>query len=140
MSQKSNRRLAFDELKAIAKKSRNGSYFVKRGPIEWTSFEWGTLKRAISIQIDERDFMRSTNKLECALEFAAPVPEDADPGIDDGILDEFDEDLEAIMKAWIAAIDAIGNFVLGFTPGKISEFHDMDFRVQGMTAKFTIEL
>lgn len=140
MTQKSNQTLALESLKAIATKARNGSYFVKRGAIVWEEFPFEKFKRAISIQVDERDFMRPTNKAECALEFAAAIPgTDQHPGIDDGLMDEFLEDAEAIFRAWRQAMDSIGTFVLGFTPGKITEFHDVDYRVQGMTAKFTAE-
>ncbi len=137
---KSNRRLAFDKLKELCRQARNGSYFAKRGVIVWVFFPWENYKRAISIQIDESDFMRSTNRADCAIEIAAKIPgEDELPEIDDALMDEFHEDLESILRAWLRASDEVGNFVAGFVPGKITEFHDIEERVQGITAKFTVE-
>lgn len=139
--QKSNLRLAMESLIGISRKARNGAYFVKRGAIVWEEFQFDRHPRAISIQVDERDFLRQTCRADCAIEFAAAIPGTAEiPEIDDGLMDEFTEDVEAIVRAWRAAADSVGSFVIGFTPGKITEFHDVDYRVQGVTAKFSIDI
>ena len=139
-AKKGNRQLAMDSLKAVAKKVRNGVYFVKRGAIVWGEFAFDKHARAISIQMDERDFMKATNRAECALEFAAAIPgTDEIPEIDDGLMEEFADDAEAILKACLADSDSVGNFILGFAPGKMAEFHDVDIRVQGLIVKFTID-
>jgi len=141
MTKPSNRTLAFRSLKDISKKARNGAYFVKRGAVEWEIFPFPTFPLAISIQVSERTVGQEINKLDCAMEFGAPIPgKDEHPGIDDELMDRFDEDYEAIIAAWRKAADEAGNFVLAFAFGRAEEFHDADYRVQGVTYHFTISI
>lgn len=141
MTQPSNRTLAFGSLKDICKKARNGAYFVKRGAVEWECFPFLSYPLVISIQVAERQVGAEINKFECAMEFVAPIPgKDDQAGIDDHLMDQFDEDYEAIIAAWKQAADGIGNFVLSFAFGRAEEFHDADYRVQGVTFHFTISI
>lgn len=141
MSKPSNRRLALQKLKEIAKKARNGRYLVKRGAMAWMEFPFAKYKYALSIQVDSRDWLAEQISADCALEFAAAIPGSEDlPEIDDELMDEFGDDADAIILEWLRWADDLGNVVAGFSAGKVTEFHDTDIRVQGLTAKFTIQL
>lgn len=141
---KSNFRLVMEALKAIAKKGAAGAYFVKRGAIVWEEFPFPKYPRAVSIQVDRRDFMKAENRADCAIEVAALIPgSDEVPEIDDGLMDEFTDLAEFIIGTLKRDLnpdnsDSIGAFAFGVFVGDITEFHDVDFRVQGITAKFSI--
>lgn len=130
-------------LKTLAMRSRSSSYFVKRGPIEWSTFPFETKgSRAISIIHAHGNFLPSDGKhlSTIAMEAAARTPSrEEDTEIDDGLQDELIEDLEEIVFDLQREKDDRGDtvaYVVG--KGTVRGFHDVSLRVQGVTAEFNV--
>lgn len=140
------RRLLLETLKASAKKVRNGRYFVKRGAINWTAFDFDKHRFAISIQMDDFGFIRVNGIKEAtiSMEVFARMREQKEveiPEIDDAITDEMVEDVERIIAELRQAADPQGDAValrIDANSANIIEAHDVALRVQGVVTTFTV--
>jgi hypothetical protein len=140
----SPRAVAMEKIRDLASKVRNGSYFVKRGPIDWAAFPFSDYPRAIAIMIDSATFVKMSgqNEAQVALEMFLAVPESsARPQIDDGLMDELIADAESIVLELMRAKDSADFpvvFRLSQETASFVEAHDMDMGVQGIIVNFTI--
>ena len=134
----SPRKVMMDTFRQLCRDVRGGVYFTKRGPIDWSSFNCGEQERAIAILIDDHSFMKDINDASITFEIAGRMiqPEQR-PDLDDGLLDEFIDDAEWIIRSLIDSVDTQGDPVVlkaGFADARIVEFHDVQLRVQGIIA------
>lgn len=134
----SPRKVALDTVKALAKKVRSGAYFVKRGAINWTTWDFEKHPRAISIQLDRVTLFKvnGMNDGVITLEmFSRMSSKEVPPEIDDGVMDELLEDAEAIFLGLMSAEDKQGDSVvtkLEQDSTEVVESHDTSLRVQGI--------
>lgn len=142
----SARKTVLDTLRASTKKVGNAGYFVKRGAINWTTFDFTAHARAISIQVDNYGFLKVNGVKEATLtlEMFARMPEQPEgalPEIDDALLDEMIEDAEKIVADLRAAQDKQQDaVVMKIDPASanITEAHDVALRVQGVVVTIVV--
>lgn len=139
---RSPRYTALATIRRLATEVRGGAYFVKRGPIDWSSFPFTKHERALAIMVDEQTLFQSINTATVTLEVAGQLsnPEDQ-PELNDGLMDEFTEDLEWIARSLMNSTDDQGDSVitgLNLKDATAIEFHDPQFGVQGMILNFNI--
>lgn len=139
---KSPRHVLLETIKTAAKKVRNGAYFVKRGPIDFIAFPFAKYPRAIAVSVDSQTFLPPNGlyDAELSLTFAAEIPENPeDPGIDDGLMDQFTDDAEVIAHSLPSSVDIQGDAVALKVVGRsVEEFHDLDMRVQGVIVHLNV--
>lgn len=130
-----------DKIKALAKSVRNSAYFVKRGYINWATFDFTSYPRAISILVDEERLLRDTKGFADArisLEIFTKIPPSTDPPqIDDGVLDELIDDARWIVEQLEQARNAQGDpvvFKISRNTSALVESHDATLEVQGIVA------
>lgn len=140
----SARKVVADTLKVLCKRQRGRRYFVKRGVIEWATFDFGAHPRAIGIMFDEIEILRESGMYDAqvTLEMGVALPSAQEPvEVDDGLLDELIEDAEEILKALQQAANGSTEpviFKLATQTARVREWHDVDLRVQGVVASVTI--
>lgn len=134
-----------DTLKELCKKLRGGSYFVKRGPINWAEFPFEKYPRAIAILVDDQTFISSTGiqKASMSIEVAGSMPSPKDnPEVDDGLLDEFFEDVSLVLLSLREAKQGRGEDPVVFdvtADATATEFHDSTLKVQGIMVFFRVQ-
>ena len=135
----SPRKVALDKVKELAKKVRSGGYFVKRGAINWTTWDFSKHPRAISIQLDRVSLFKvnGMNEGTITLEMFARMssPKEVLPEIEDEVMDELLEDAEEIFLGLMSAEDKQGDSVvtkLEQDSTEVVESHDTSLRVQGI--------
>lgn len=132
-------------IRASAEARGNKRYFVKRGVINWATFNFASHQFAMSMLIEDTTFMRVNGMQEMtfSLEAATVIPDSTEqPEIDDGIIDILIEDMEAIFAEARVKVDAHGDSVaLGVDTesARIVEFHDSALRVQGIIATVIVK-
>lgn len=134
----SSRKVMMDTFRKLCEEVRGGIHFIKRGPIDWSSFNFDENQRAIAILVDDTSFLKDINDASLSFEIAGRMiqPEDR-PNLDDGLLDEMIDDAEWIIRSLIDSKDKQGDSVImkaGFNDARIVEFHDVQLRVQGIIA------
>lgn len=123
---------------------RGGSYFVKRGPIHWASFDFEELPKAVAILVDDLSFMKNDgiNDANISFEVAARMATGKESEVDDGLLDEIIDDAIWVIRSLKQAKNSQGDNVimrLSERTARITEWHDPDVRVQGVVASFQVE-
>jgi len=145
---KSARRVMCDRWKELAKEMRNGTYFVKRGAINWTTFSFEDHGAGIALMVDDGELLRTQrNKgmkpARCSMEITHRLPgEQESPEIDDGLMDELLDDAEwlitELMKSRTAGDDPVV-FRIDENSVRFVEFHDIEVKVQGIVVTFNLE-
>jgi len=135
---KSSRRTAMDQLVEIAQQVRNSSYFVKRGAVNWASFPFDKVGRALSISIDtqsllEESFDNATVSLEMFGRIEEVSGDIVEVGIDDAFMDQIIDDARTIIRSWLRSTNSDGDCCI-FMRGKpqITEAHDTTLMIQGI--------
>lgn len=149
MVAKSPRRVMAERWKELAGKARNSSYFVKRGAINWTTFDFETHGGAIALMIDDGSLFRvqSTRGMKpcrCSMEMFHRLPDPLmeSPEIDDGLMDELLDDAEWIINELASSRDSSGDPVVFRIDRKSVTFveaHDIEVKVQGIVVSFNME-
>lgn len=138
----SPRRVVMDTLRRLCEEVRGGVYFVKRGPIDWATFPFDSHPRAISILADDLSLFKELNEASLTLEIAAQIrTQGEDPGLDDGLMDEFIDDAEWVVRSLIGKDNASGDAVVLKTDledSRAIEFHDPQLKVQGIIVNFDV--
>lgn len=146
----SSRRVLLSALAEEAQKIRGGAYLVKRGGINWATFDFDSHARAISITQPEGSVYPSqenSNQREGLFTFEAAVkmrnPERRAGGasIEDDLLDELLSDIVEIVRKVSARRDKDDNPIIFRAPqagASFFEFHDADDGVEGVAATFRI--
>lgn len=142
----SSRRALMEALTEQAKAVRNGSYFVKRGAIDWADFEFVNHPAAISVQLVSHQLLASgrTGLREglVAIEIFRRMPEgQARPEIDDALMDQIQDDAESIVDGLIASLDAQGDAVVikvERDSSSVEEAHDVTLGVQGVVCTLRV--
>lgn len=138
----SARKVTMDRLRALCEEVRGGVYFVKRGPIDWSSHNYDENQRAISILLDDHSFLKDINDASISLEFGGQMLRpDERPDMDDGLLDEMIDDAEWIIRSLIGSTNSQGDNIIlqaKIKDARIVEFHDAQLRVQGIVAFFEV--
>lgn len=145
---KSSRRVMLDRWKELAKEMRNGSYFVKRGAINWTTFPFGDEGAGIALMVDDGSLLRTQRNLgmkpaRCSMEIFHRLPDEQEsPEIDDGLMDQILDDAEwliiELMKSRTAANDPVV-FRIDENSVRFVEAHDIEIKVQGVVVTFNLE-
>jgi hypothetical protein len=120
--------------------------FVKRGPVDWRNFPFDQYERAVSILVDRNTFQsdaRGMNTMDLAIEMFAKLPSEVDPAnIDDGLMDDFYEDAQHVMKLADEFKEKIKHeeYPLLFRrdQGVAVESHDATLKVQGLIVNMTV--
>lgn len=134
-----------DKLRELCKALRGGSYFIKRGPINWAEFPFDRYPRAISILVDEQSFISNNGiqRAQMSIEVAGAMPSPKDnPEVDDGLLDEFFEDVSIVLLNLREAKQGKGQDPVVFdvsSDATATEFHDSTLKVQGIMVFFRVQ-
>ena len=147
MIQKSPRRVLMERLKEKAQEVRNGTYFARRGVINWASFPFDTYSRAFSISFDETQFLTADgiHPARVTIEVAMKIPElksELDD-LDDEAYDEMYEDLQWVVSSMLN--EKISNtdgdpVIFKFDRNSVAiEFSDATYGVQGLTFTFGVD-
>lgn len=148
MVAKTARRVFCERWKEIAVQLRNGSYFVKRGAINWTTFPFDTYERAIAIMLDDGQLLRTQRShgmkpTRCSMEIFCRLPSDQEvPEIDDGLMDELLDDAESVVRDLLRSKDSSGDpvvFRIDENTARFVEAHDVQVKVQGVVVMFNLE-
>ena len=132
-------------LRGLARELRGGSYWVKRGAVNWATHAWERAPNAISIQMDSSSLLahNGINHAQITIEIMARMRTRlAEVEIDDELQDELVFDLETLVGQVQAARDAKGDPVILRYEGKtaqILEVHDVDLAVQGVVGTFVVD-
>jgi hypothetical protein len=134
-------------LKDAAKAVRNQSYFVKRGVINWASFNFGKYPLACSIQMDESTLLfpgLGMNEAKVTMEMFTYLPDmasDESAEIDDQAMDNLVEDAAAIIDVLLLKKNTEGDpvvFKIDRTTSRIVEAHDTASKVQGVVVMLDV--
>lgn len=150
MSQRSSspRVVAMRTLRESLRGIGNGKYFVKRGAINWINFDFEARRYACAIMVDSSDVARDAPETDgffqvaVSLEIATRIPPDDDPEINDDVLEGIYDDVERVLNELQVAVDARGDsvvFRLERGTATAIEWHDPQYRIQGLVVNFTIE-
>ena len=141
----SSRRLMIAGFKDLWKKARNGAYFTKRGPIDWSSYTFEKKARAVSILVDDTSMMTvdGITPASMSFEIGAPINEDrSNPEIDDGLLDELFEDAQLVLEG-IQRLQQPGTqepVILGMDRNvSVVEWHSAELKIQGIVVIFNLK-
>lgn len=141
----SARRNALKKLKELWKGARNGVYFVKRGAVNWGTFDFDAKPRAVAILVDRGSFLRinGINYADVAFEICAQMrATPGEPEIDDELLDELIDDAERVIYDLQESKDKEDNPVVlkvSKDTAEYEEFHDVEKKIQGIIVKVSIE-
>lgn len=137
------RKTVLDTIRTNAEKVGNQRYFVKRGAINWPSFNFDEHGSAIAIIVEEETLYGQIKNLKVSLEVATKMPRGEEhPSIDDGLIDEIHSDLVWIINQLIAAKDKNQDRVItkiDQNQMRAIEFHDPDMLVQGVMVQMNID-
>lgn len=128
------------KMRALAEELRGRAYYVRRGAINWATFEFQKRERAVSIMVDEATMLRAMNSLKVTLEFACAIPEQVD-AMNDDMMDQFMVDFEAFADKLVKSVDDKGDAVvhsLDLNTVIAVEFSDFDLQVQGLSVSFQL--
>lgn len=142
----SRRKLMVDTLRDLLKAEHNGRYFVHRGPIAWSSFDFKAHPFAVGISLDSGTLRRADTRLignrsRVSLEMFTSMSADGKLQLDDGILDEFIADAESVLDKLEVSQDANEYSVaIGVDRENASfqESSDSTLKVQGVVVSFSI--
>lgn len=132
-----------------ARKVRGGRYWVKRGYATWAAFPFANHPHAMTIALAQEDLLPSPGRERplgemrgtLVFEVAARTPTgDEDPGIDDGLLEEFKDDVVEVLGNLLLRVQDGYPLSFGVIPGDAdaSEWHDADEGTQGVTARVVV--
>lgn len=127
-------------LKAKYEEIKNKAYFVRRGPIDWTSHDWETRPRAVAIIIDDCTFLQQVNSATVSFEVFSKIPKDTDD-ISDTLTDELFSDAAEVLNYLITTKDDNNDNVATLMPKSelAIECYDMDLKIQGLIITFTLK-
>ena len=143
----SPRRAALRVIRETLRGIDNGKYFAKRGAINWIEFDFEANLYGVAIMVDSSDVGRCAPEADemslaaVSLELATRIPPDDDPEINDEILEGIYDDVEFLLDTLQAATNSQGDsiiFKLERSAASAIEFHDPQFRVQGIVVTFGI--
>lgn len=141
----SARKKFVDSVKSAALAVRNNRYFVKRGVINWATFDFDKHTFAMSLLCDDMTFMKQSGiqEMNFSIEAATSIPDSTkQPEIDDGVLDSMIEDIETILNQTRASVDTNHDnisLMVDTESARIVEFHDSALRVQGIVATIVVK-
>lgn len=141
----SPRRNVLEAIKDACEKLRNGSYYVRRGPISWPDFNFSKNPRGVSIQVDDCTWLAPQfNQASIALEFGEKIPLDQDnePGLEDAALEQMFDDAQIVIMELLKKRNRDGDPVCNLvqpSQANILEFYDSEMKVQGMIATFFVK-
>lgn len=130
-----------DLLATEARKIRSGGYVVRRGVIQWLSFDFRKHPLALAIVLDTGTIGRQDLQSGAlALEFGGSMKMDEDSAsLDDAILDDMYEDAEFLVRKLAEAKDERGNDVaIVRLPAEVVEWSDIRKRVGGIVVTFDV--
>jgi hypothetical protein len=127
-------------MKTLAEELRGRVYYVRRGAINWATFDFQKKALAIAIMVDEASMLRSMNTLKVTFEFACAIPEHVD-AVDDSVMDQFMVDFDTVADKLVKSVDDRGDAIvhsLDLNNVIAVEFSDFDLQVQGLSVSFQL--
>tara|TARA_R110002096_G_scaffold97208_3_gene216571 strand:- start:646 stop:1095 length:450 start_codon:yes stop_codon:yes gene_type:complete len=140
------RRIVLETLTKASRSARNRSYRVKRGPVNWSTWNFSDFPRGISILQDQGDLFPATSRngmrhAQISIEIFAKLTEDSkELGTDESISEELLDDVELILYG-LATSQQSGSpviFNLDLPSTIYTEHHDSNSGVQGFVFTFSI--
>lgn len=147
----SQRMFVLNELKRYFKEVNNSRYYVRRGPINWSQFNYDNRPFAISISCDESSFMHIGNQtMIISVEMMMKMRKEADLrelNIDDTGLDQLTVDLQEVVGRLECAKQPASNrqdydsvvMRIDHTNDKVVEIADLSQGLQGIWATFMVD-
>lgn len=129
-------------IREAAGKLRGGSYFVKRGLIDWASFPWRSHQWGLSIVVEVMGIQGpdASDPAVIHLAFGTAIPAVLNPPeIDDDAQDQLDADARALLTAVRqSTVTNSFNETIGFGISDVQEreWHDPQYRAQGLVVSF----
>lgn len=128
-------------------KTENGRYYVRRGPINFASFQFDRFPRAVAIICDDSSLPLPQEQFpfqgaRISFEIGMSMPDEASGSIDDEAIDALRDDCTDILLQLLEATDTEGdNIVLRIDLGqaRVIEWHDADRNLQGVILSFTLD-
>lgn len=138
------RRELLTAIRKLCATVHNARYFTKRGPIDWASFPFDRHPFGCAILCDDTTLFRRIDTAVVTLQLAAKLPDYAakGPEIDDGLADEFYDDVRWVLTELRKQRDERGQPVaisIGTESARVVEFHDADLLVQGVLVTIPID-
>lgn len=138
----SRRREVLAAIKQAWSEVRGGSYYVKRGAIDWTAHQFTDKPFACSIQVDECSLPqpwptklgRPHEDMQITFELATRIQATTDPQVEDEGLELLIEDLRDVLLGLATLKRTNGDTLLDLLVAETRpvEFHDTTYLVQGL--------
>lgn len=121
------------------------STFVKRGAVNWNTFNWESYSRGLAIMMDDSSLwpgVQGFREGNLTFEYFAKMPDqEGTPEIDDDLQDELIEDVLYIASQIVNETNRSGQPIVTRTDRKaarIIEAHDVDLKVQGVVVTINL--
>lgn len=134
-------------LREVAQQLSGGKYFVKRGYINWATWNFDGYPRALSIMLDEHQFLTTDGTTEATVSFECFMRVDTSPEV----MEIDDASLEEIITYLASILDQLEQermredpaypvaFSIKRNSARAVEAHDAEMRIQGVTATFEVK-
>ena len=145
----STRREIMDALRDAWRSARGGIYQVRRGPVEWASFNFEAFPYAVALLVEDgpldlppRFFGQSEGLREVtvAVQVVQRTPNDPTQEFDDGIQERFLEDIAVTIADLFKRTSTQGGPLIGAVSkdSTIADAFDASVGIQGVVAAITL--
>lgn len=128
----------------------NGNrYYVRRGPINWATHDYGSYPYAIAILTPSFSMFRPVfNELTLSLEVAMRMPETSNQrgesreGLNDNEIESLVQDVDRIVHKLVTSKDSNGDHIITRIDNETAEAQEIsneDWSIQGFQVIFTVE-
>ena len=126
-----------ETLRVAIQAARGGRYHVKRGYVDWTAHDYRVHPFPVSIMVDvETQGTIGDTEALLSVVAACSIPEPAPVEIDDERVQDLIDDVRAAFAALeqstVAGADGPVVFRLDWKGARLTEWHDVDLRLQGI--------
>ncbi len=144
----SQRTNVLSQIVSLCNKVGDGAYFVRRGAINWSEFDFSQHRAGISILTPEFTLLgREFNSMVITLEICQKILStdrsyDLADGLTDLDIEGLVEDARVVIVDLSTSRDASGNpYILRIVDNKIDgqELANLDFSIQGVNITFSVE-
>ena len=136
-----------DVVKDKAEKIRDARYFVKRGQLLLPNHNFDAHPYTWSILVDSGDLFNrgiGTQAIAISFEIGTSINPDVDnPGLDDGILQEFIQDGRQVLLELEQERNKVGDpvvFRIYRENSRFIQFHDGETRIQGIVVTTNVDI
>ena len=141
----SPKRGILENMKLFWEEVSGNIYFAKRGPIDFTTYDFNKKPRACAIMVDNYVLRgnESSGKsdMDMSFEIFTSIDDRIDPAqLQDTTLEDLEDDVNEVFDRLVEAKYPGGdNLVFSLSKVNSVEAHDIHFRLQGIVVTFSVE-